>query len=129
MFVNFAKEQMDDDDRLREVAINGGSDTAQSCMPQQSSQTIYPLLPTSNEPKRSVSQVLAAQSPHQLSSSKSSQPGTAGSKTKESKCSETKQPQHIQMQPLVDFSANGYKGTKEEKSQRKDLTKLFVVKT
>lgn len=120
---------MDDDDRLREVSVNGGSDTAQSCMRQQSSQTIYPVLTTSNEPKRSVSQVLAAQSHHQLSSSKCSQPGAAGSKTKESKCIDPKQPQQIQMQPLVDFSANGYKGTEEEKSKHKDLTQLFVVKT
>ncbi|XP_053093930.1 phospholipid-transporting ATPase ABCA1 isoform X2 [Pangasianodon hypophthalmus] len=129
VFVNFAKEQMDDDDQLREVAINSGSDATQSRTPQQSSQTIYPSLTTSFEPKRSVSQVTAAQSPHPLSSSQSSQPGAAWSKTKESKCSKTKQPQQIQMQPLMDFSANGLKCTEEEKSQSKDLTKLFIVKT
>lgn len=105
------------------MAINNGSDAAQS------SQTIYPLLTTSFEHKRSVSQVIAAQSPHPLSSSKSSQPGAAGLKTKESKCSKTKQPQQIQMQPLVDFSANGLKCTEEEKSQSKDVNKLFTVET
>lgn len=121
---------MDDDDRLREVAINSGSAAAQSRTTQQSSQTIYPLPTTSTEPKRSMPPVIGAHSPHSLSLSKSSQPGAAGSKTKESKCSETKQqPQQIQMQPLVDFSPNGYKPTEEEKSQSKDLTKLFVVKT
>ncbi|XP_058257271.1 phospholipid-transporting ATPase ABCA1 isoform X2 [Hemibagrus wyckioides] len=129
VFVNFAKEQMDDDDRLREVAVNNGSDAAQSHTSQHSSQTLSPLLTTSFKPKRSVSQVMAAQSPHPLSSSRSSQPGAAGSKTKERKCSETKQPQQIQMQPLMDFPANGIKCTEEEKSQSKDITKLFVVKT
>lgn len=120
---------MDDDDRLMEVAINSGSDGAQSRIPQQSNQTIYPSLTTSFKPKRSVSQVLAAQPPHPSSSCKSSQPGAADSKTKESKPGETKQPQQIQMQPLVDFSANGCKCTEEEKSQSKDVTKLFIVKT
>ncbi|MCJ8737839.1 hypothetical protein PDJAM_G00028690 [Pangasius djambal] len=129
VFVNFAKEQMDDDDQLREVAINSGPDATQFRTPQQSSQTVYPLLTTSFEPKRPVSQVIAAQSPHPLSSSKSSQPGAAWSETKVSKCSETKQPQQIQMQPLMDFSANGVKCTEEEKSQSKDLTKLFIVNT
>ncbi|XP_017334205.1 phospholipid-transporting ATPase ABCA1 isoform X2 [Ictalurus punctatus] len=93
VFVNFAKEQVDDDDRLREVAINRGSDAARSHTPR------------------------------------SSQPGAAGSTTKESKCSETKRPQQIEMQPLVDFSANGLTCTEEENSPSKDLTELFVVKT
>lgn len=122
VFVNFAKEQMDDDDQLREVAVNSESDAAKN-----SSQTVYPLIPTSFEPKRSASQVIAAQSPYPLLSTKSSQLGAAWLKTKERKCSETKQPQQIQMQPLVDFSANGLKFTEE--SQSKDITKLFLVKT
>lgn len=120
---------MDDDDQLREVAVSSGSAAAQSRTPQQSSQTVCPLLTTSFEPKRSASPVPAARSAHALSSFKSSQPGAAGSKTKESKCSETMQPQQIQMQPLVDFSVNGFKCTEEEKSQSKNLTGLFIVKS
>ncbi|KAK2868971.1 hypothetical protein Q7C36_000842 [Tachysurus vachellii] len=129
VFVNFAKEQMDDDDRLREVAVNNQLDAAQSLTSQQSSQTIYPLLTTSFKPKRSVSQVIAAQLTHPSSSSKSSQPGAARSKTKESKCSGKQQPQQIEMEVLVDFSANGIGCTEEEKSRSKDITKLFVVNT
>ncbi|XP_047666267.1 phospholipid-transporting ATPase ABCA1 isoform X2 [Tachysurus fulvidraco] len=129
VFVNFAKEQMDDDDRLREVAVNNRSDAAQSLTSQQSSQTIYPLLTTSFKPKRSVSQVIAAQLNHPLSSAKPSQPGAAWSKTKETKCSGKKQPQQIEMEVLVDFSANGIRCTEEEKSQSKDITKIFVVNT
>ncbi|GAA6102437.1 phospholipid-transporting ATPase ABCA1 isoform X2 [Tachysurus ichikawai] len=129
VFVNFAKEQMDDEDRLREVAVNNRSDAAQSLTSQQSSQTVYPLLTTSFKPKRSVSQVIAAQLTHPLSSAKSSQPEAAWSKTKESKCSGKKQPQQIEMEVLVDFSANGIGCTDEDKSQSKDITKLFVVNT
>ncbi|TSM94632.1 ATP-binding cassette sub-family A member 1 [Bagarius yarrelli] len=121
VFVNFAKEQIDDDDdedgQLKEVV---GSDAVQS------SQTVCPLV-SPVKPRRSVSQVIAAQKPQRLSCFKSSQPGAAGSKTTESKCSKTTQPQQIQMQPLVDFSANGLTFQEEEKS--KDLNKLFVVKT
>lgn len=120
---------MDDDDQLREVAVNSRSDAAQSSTHQQSSQTVCPLLTTSFESKRARTQVLATQSPHPLPSSKSSQPGATGSKTNESKCSETKQPQQIQMQPLVDFSANGFKCTEEQKSWSKDDTKLFIGNT
>ncbi|KAF5910024.1 ATP-binding cassette sub-family A member 1-like isoform X1 [Clarias magur] len=128
VFVNFAKEQMDDDDRLREVAIISGSDAIPSCtLPQQSSQTIYPLLTTSLEPNRSPA--IAAHSPYQLSSSSFSQLGDERLNSKVSKCSKTKQPQQIQMQPLVNFSPNGLKCTEGEKSQSKDLNKPFIVKT
>ncbi|KAI5101655.1 ATP-binding cassette sub-family A member 1 isoform X2 [Silurus meridionalis] len=107
VFVNFAKEQMDDDGQLREVSINSGSDGSQWHTTQKSSQTIYPSQASSFEPERS--RVNAAQSLGLLSSSRSSQPEAAGSKTKESKWNETKQPQQLQMQPLVDFPANGLK--------------------
>ncbi|XP_062869316.1 phospholipid-transporting ATPase ABCA1 [Trichomycterus rosablanca] len=127
VFVNFAKEQMDDDDRLREVAVNSASVTAQSSRHEQSNQTVHPHpvpssppLTASPGPSRS-----ASSSPAQFSHSR-------GSRVKESKPkgpSETKQPQLIQMKPLVESAANGSVCSPKEKSQSKDLTKLFVVKT
>ncbi|XP_072517055.1 phospholipid-transporting ATPase ABCA1 isoform X1 [Salminus brasiliensis] len=136
VFVNFAKEQTDDDDQLSGVAVNGGPVAAQTRRPQsrrsiQPHPTTTPSPSASPEPSRSPSPVRAAQPPRPQSPSKSSQPKAGGSKSKEGKRSgqsEAKQPQQIQMQPMLESSGNGPKRSDGERSQSKDPTKLFLVK-
>uniref|UniRef100_A0A8B9GST9 P-type phospholipid transporter n=1 Tax=Astyanax mexicanus TaxID=7994 RepID=A0A8B9GST9_ASTMX len=139
VFVNFAKEQTDDDDQLSGVTVNGGLVAAQTSRPQSrrsiqphpTTQQSTPSPSASPEPSRSPSPVSAAQPSRPQSPNKSSQPKAGGSKNKEGKrsvLSEAKQPQQIQMQPMLDSSGSGQKRSDGDRSWSKDPAKLFLVK-
>uniref|UniRef100_A0A3B4DSZ9 ABC transporter domain-containing protein n=1 Tax=Pygocentrus nattereri TaxID=42514 RepID=A0A3B4DSZ9_PYGNA len=135
VFVNFAKEQTDDDDQLTGVGVNGGLVAAQTHRPQPSRRSVQPQTTTqlvrSPESSRSPSPAKPAQPSCSRSSSKSTQSRAGGSKNKEGKHtrpSEAKQLQQIQMQPVLESSVSGPKPTQEESSRSKDPAKLFLVK-
>ncbi|KAI4904249.1 hypothetical protein NFI96_031778 [Prochilodus magdalenae] len=142
VFVNFAKEQTDDDEQLREVAVNGELMAAQTRRPQPSRRSIqphtsaHPVQSTpspsaSPKPRRSPSPARIAQPSCSPSFSKSSQPRAGGSKNKEGKHSrliEAKQPQQVQMLPMLEPLVSGPKPSQGESSQCKDPAKLFLVK-
>ncbi|XP_076880509.1 ATP-binding cassette, sub-family A (ABC1), member 7 [Brachyhypopomus gauderio] len=123
VFVSFAKEQTDDDDQLREVAVNGGSVTEQTHRVLQS-RRIQPQPPT--QPIR------CSRSP-ELSPDCKSMPFLAkasGSKGgTHSVLSEANHPQQIQMQPLLAASNDAANHTFGPNSPSKDTSKLFLVKT
>ncbi|XP_026873152.2 phospholipid-transporting ATPase ABCA1 isoform X2 [Electrophorus electricus] len=123
VFVTFAKEQTDDDDQLRQVAVNGGSVTDQTHWLQQS-RRIQPHPPT---------QPIRCSNSSNLSPDCNRPPFLAkASESKEDKhseLSETKRPQQIQMQSLLAASNYEPKCTFGMNSLSKDPTRLFLVKS
>lgn len=122
VFVNFAKEQMDDD-QLREVAVNGGCPAAQPSRPQR------PTHLRLEKPNRPLSPTSAStdQAAH---SRLTPEPRPAGSKTKKSRSNSPsvsrKQKQQIQMEPVGE-ATNGSKRAGHRTSR--DPSALFVVKS
>ncbi|XP_057217516.1 phospholipid-transporting ATPase ABCA1 isoform X1 [Triplophysa rosa] len=122
VFVNFAKEQTDDD-QLREVVVNGGCAAAQPSRPQR------PTHLRLEKPNRPLSPTSAStdQAAH---SRLTPEPRSAGSKTRKSRSNSPsvsrKQKQQIQMEPVGE-AANGSKPAGHQTS--KDPSALFVVKS
>ncbi|XP_056591567.1 phospholipid-transporting ATPase ABCA1 isoform X2 [Triplophysa dalaica] len=122
VFVNFAKEQTDDD-QLREVTVNGGCAAAQPSRPQRPTHLRLekpnrPLSPTSSSTDQAAHLRLTPET------------RPAGSKTRKNRSNSPsvsrKQKQQIQMEPVGE-AANGSKPAGQQTS--KDPSALFVVKS
>ncbi|ROL48223.1 ATP-binding cassette sub-family A member 1 [Anabarilius grahami] len=123
VFVNFAKDQTDDD-QLREVTVNGGS--------------------VANRPQRPTDLKLEkfsrSSTPHSLStpstdqaarSEQTPEPPSTSLKTKKSKSnspSVSRQQQQIRMEPVGE-AANGSQPPEDQTLGRKDPSMLFIVST
>ncbi|KAK7128111.1 hypothetical protein R3I93_020650 [Phoxinus phoxinus] len=126
VFVNFAKDQTDDD-QLREVTVNGGSVAIQTNRLQRptdlklekcnrSSTPHSPSTPSTDQGARSE------QTP---------EPPSTGLKTKKNKStspSVSGQQQQIRMEPVGE-AANGSKPPEDQTPARKDPSTLFIVST
>ncbi|XP_001920862.6 phospholipid-transporting ATPase ABCA1 isoform X2 [Danio rerio] len=114
VFVNFAKDQTDDD-QLREITINGGSVALQPNRPQRPTDLQLSKTSRSSTPR----------SP----STTSTEPQSTGSKTKKSKSkspSVSRQQQQMRMEPVGE-AANGSNPTEDQSPGRKDPSVLFIV--
>ncbi|XP_073731945.1 LOW QUALITY PROTEIN: phospholipid-transporting ATPase ABCA1 [Misgurnus anguillicaudatus] len=124
VFVNFAKEQTDDD-QLGEVTVNGGSFPAQTSRPQR------PTHLKLENPNRPLTP--SSSSTGQAANSRQSPDRPAGSKTKKKGGSNSpsicrQQKQHIPME-TVGEAANGSKPAGRQASRSKDPSTLFIVKS
>ncbi|XP_065097861.1 phospholipid-transporting ATPase ABCA1 isoform X2 [Paramisgurnus dabryanus] len=124
VFVNFAKEQTDDD-QLRDVTVNGGSVPAQTSRPKRPTHLKIenpnrPLTPSSSSTGQAAH---SRQSPDRPSGSKTKKKGGSNSP---SICRQQKQ--HIPME-TVGEAANGSNRAGQQTSRSKDPSTLFIVRS
>lgn len=123
MFVNFAKEQSDDD-QLREVTVNGGSVANRLQRPTD--------LKLEKFSRSSTPHSLSTPSTDQAARSEQTpEPSSTSLKTKKSKSnspSVSRQQQQIRMEPVGE-AANGSHPPEDQTLGRKDPSMLFIVST
>ncbi|KAI2659243.1 Phospholipid-transporting ATPase ABCA1 [Labeo rohita] len=127
VFVNFAKEQTDDD-QLREVTVNGGGSVA--------IRTNRPQRPTDLKLQKSSSfsnpRSPSAPSIDQATRSvQTPEPSFTGSKTKKSKSnslSVSRPQQQVRMEPVGE-AANGSNPHEDQTPGKKDPSTLFIIST
>ncbi|XP_051767983.1 LOW QUALITY PROTEIN: phospholipid-transporting ATPase ABCA1 [Ctenopharyngodon idella] len=123
VFVNFAKEQSDDD-QLREVTVNGGSVANRLQRPTD--------LKLEKFSRSSTPHSLSTPSTDQAARSEQTpEPSSTSLKTKKSKSnspSVSRQQQQIRMEPVGE-AANGSHPPEDQTLGRKDPSMLFIVST
>ncbi|XP_051957162.1 phospholipid-transporting ATPase ABCA1 [Xyrauchen texanus] len=125
VFVNFAKEQTDDNQQ--EVTVNGAPVAAQTTRPQRPTELNLEKPSSSSTP----SSHLSPSAEQAAFSGQTSEPRTSGQKTKKSKSnsqSVSRQHQQIKMEP-VGAAANGSNPPGDQASGTKDPSALFIVST